>query len=425
MDTTRWRQTTRIADRCAIFIVFTWVCYAALGKNLLAGKPWPAGLIDYPILYDFSKYIVARHTYPVKHAYPPSAIVLHDALAQMPFPMSAALYMGLIIGAVFVCWWLLARLLELNRRPGGWALSSLAFLPASHAFGWDLRSQNCNGLFLTMLLLAATFLIRRQPKRAGFWLALSISLKLFSILLIPYAWWTGRRGAWRWTLAFLVLFWLVLPVWVFGYPGVVEVYRSWLGQMQGASARKADLQHPILISIYNSAYYLALHYRVPDGWTIGAVRAAWLGLAFLALAMSWRCGSASADTFRMLAEMSLLVLAPIAVSPYLEPYHTTPLLIPAMLLLQAASDPGQRTGLRVLAGVCFGLACATRLVAIPWPLDGLMVNLQLWLLIAGALIVAWLRRPSPITISPNEVDGEAALGNYRPYRPMSCPSPST
>ena len=238
-------------------------------------------------------------------------------------------------------------------------------LPASSSIGWDLKSQNCNVLFLAMLLLGISGLVGGRPKRAGFWLALSVSLKLFSVFLIPYAWWIGRRRACAWGFVFLAVFWFVLPGLVFGYPGLIEVYRNWLTQMQRISATGVDLHHPILISLHNSAYWLAAHHGIPSGWTINAVRAAWLALALMAGAQSWRWWPGTDDCFRVLAAVSLLTLAPIALSPYLEPYHAVPVIIPTLLLLQVAGDHQQRIGLRGLAWLLFAMAWRAALYAQP------------------------------------------------------------
>lgn len=395
MDEARRERIGRAADRVAVLAAVGLTGYAALGTNVFGKTPWPETMVDYHLLYELSRHVVAHNAYPPGYPYPPPAVLLHYATAQFPFPVSAALYLVLTMAAALACWWVLLRLLRLERRPGGTAVGLLALVPSAYYFVWDLKSQNCNILFLLALLLGVYSLAGGRPRRAGFWLALSVSLKLFSGLLIPYVLWTGQRRAFAWALAFLGLFWVVLPVLVFGYPGAVEVYGSWLEQMRTVAADRADWSHPILISLHNSAAWLAAHRGPAAAFTLNAVRAAWLGLALAALAASWRRASAPGDAFGLLADVGLLTLAPIALSPYLEPYHPVPIAIPAALLA-AAADRRQHPRLRLVAVSFLAATCAVGWCPKPWQLRGLVVNACLLLAIAGAVAVAWLRRPAAV-----------------------------
>ena len=61
----------------SLLLVVFWIGYAALGKNVFGKTPWPQSIVDFRLLYDYSKQIAAHQTYPPKHAYPPSAVALH------------------------------------------------------------------------------------------------------------------------------------------------------------------------------------------------------------------------------------------------------------------------------------------------------------------------------------------------------------
>jgi hypothetical protein len=384
-------RPARLVDVIALLAVIGWTCYAALGTNVFGKKPWPHALVDYHYLYDFSRDIVAHKIYPRNHAYPPSGIILHYLTAQFPFPVSAALFLALTMASALACWWLLLRTMELPRL-GAFVLVALALAASSYYFLWDLKSQNCNMIFLLSVLLCARYLIQGRPCGAGFWLAFSFSLKLFSVLIIPYLLWRGQRRAFLWTLAFVAVFWIVLPVFVFGGAGTIEVYQNWLERLAQVSADRVDLDHSILISLHNSAYWLSDGIEPVNSLIINAIRAAWLVLMLIGLART-RCREESPrDAFGLLADVSLLLLAPIAISPYLEPYHPVAVAIPALLLLQTISDGRQRVSLRWLALALFLAALASSKVPCDWGVRGLMVNLHLLLATGGAAAIAWRRQ---------------------------------
>jgi hypothetical protein len=222
-------------------------------------------------------------------------------------------------------------------------------------------------------------------------LALSVSLKLFSLFLIPYILWRGYRRAFIWSLGFLTLFWLVLPTLFFGGQGAMDVYGSWLDQLHYVSGRPLDVEHPIVVSLHTCAQWFANHYGARFNWIEIAFRVAWIGLAVAGAALSWRRTDARSP-FGVMADASLLILAPIALSPYLEPYHPVAIAIPAMLLIDAASDRRQPANIRRLALGCFLVVGLLTAVPTPWAIQGLIINLRLLAATGAVIVIAHLRR---------------------------------
>lgn len=386
----------RVFNALALLGLIGWISYSALGTTVFGRMPWPDSMVDYQLLYQFSRDIVETQTYPPKHGYPPSAIVLHYATAQFEFPTSAAIYLALNVGAAFACWWMLYRMLRFDLRNGPLLLVLLAYTASSLFFTWELRSQNCNMFFLLALLLSAWFMGREQPMGAGFCLALSFSLKLFSVLVIPYLIWKGQVRAFVWTVAFVAVFWVPLPGLVFGPSGFVPVYREWFRQLKGNSSNQPDLDHPILISVQNSAFRIAEGDQRGANLIVYGVWMTWLVIA----AVGWRTSRSRTDfpgdAFGPLADVSLLTLGPIAVSPYLETYHAIPYAIPAMLLLHAATDDRQQPRLRLLALLFFLTGLVLTLAPTGWGVRGLWVNFNLMLATGGAALIARLRHPPSV-----------------------------
>jgi hypothetical protein len=370
-----------------------------MGTNVFGKGRWPDTIVDYRSIYDFSHAIVATHAYPPWHAYPPSGIALHYLTAQFDFSISAAFFLALTTTSAVGCWWLILRLLRLESCPGSPTLVLLAFAAASGIIIWDLRSQNCNLIFLFTLLLGVWYLNQQVAPAAGFWLALSFSLKLFSVLVIPYLLWKGRLRAFIWTLVFVALFWGLLPLCTYGFRGFVPVYESWYGVVTSNTQDRVVLNHPILISLRNSAHQLAAADQLGADWIVRGVQFAWVATGLFACTTMRRRKEGPGDAYGLLADIGLLTLAPIAVSPYLEPYHPVPYCISAMLLLCAAFDARQTRRLRLLALLLFTISLGLALAPFPWSVRGFFHNVNFIVATTGTLLIAWLRRSTGISLA--------------------------
>jgi hypothetical protein len=378
----------RVLDGLALAALAFWVGHDALAKNLFGEVPFPRSIVDYAILYDASRRVIDTGTYPPGYPYPPSAVVLHYATARFPFPVSAALWLGVTMAATLTCWLTLARLLRLGRRPGALLLLLPAYASTASFLQWDLRSQNCNVVFLAALLLGVSCLRRDRAADAGFWLALGFSLKLFSVLCFPYLLWTGRRRELAWGLGFVAVFWLLLPAALLGADGTVRAYAGWFAQLREASDSSRLVGHPILISLHDSAAWLAGGDALRAGLVVNAVRVLWL----VTFAGAWvLTRGREGGSYGLLADVSLLTLAPIALSPYLEPYHAVPFAVPALLLLHAAADVRRPGRQRLAALLLFAASFAVLAVPSPREVRGLVVNVKLLLAVGGVAVLARLR----------------------------------
>jgi hypothetical protein len=258
------------------------------------------------------------------------------------------------------------------------------------------------------VLFGVLCLHRERPRAAGFLIAFSFSLKLFSLLLIPYLLWSGRRKAFAWTCVFLAVFWFALPPGVFGWEGSRLVYADWFGRLRHAVDYPPTAEHPILISLHRSAAYLAGGDARGAGLILNAFRALWFALGVGTWLVS-RQRQASAGSFGLLADVGLLLLAPVAVSPYLESYHVVPLIIPSLLLVLTAVDSKQAISLRLLAVLFFVASACSAWIPADWELRGLIVNVKLLLAVGGVVLVAGLRR----------IPGTLPAGNLTSEPPVS------
>lgn len=272
--------------------------------------------------------------YPEHFAYPPAFVVLLLAwlkLGAAAFPA----WIGLSIAALVASLLAAARATGIDRRTGGLALAAIAVVVASYAIGWDLKARNVNLVYLAAITLALVT-AERRPALAGLLLSLSIAIKLYSILFLPWLAWR-RRWAWLgWSLAGLALWFLVLPGLWFGWQPELALTGAWWTALGPAGEPAYQAIFPgYLVSLHRTV--AALMAAAPtDGAVIAATRA--LQLGWIAL-LAWMLGRRALSDA---AEAALLVLAPLPLGPVLQPHHAAVMLLPAVVVLAGVSAPDVR-----------------------------------------------------------------------------------
>lgn len=379
------QKAWRITNGLALAAVVGWIGVDLLGKNVFGDRPWPDAVIDYRLIYDYSHHLLETHRYPPVFPHPPAAALIQSATTQFPYPVSAAIWVALTGFVAVAGYAALLAMLRRDGRPCGWPLALAAHAAAAYFMQWELRSLNCNLIFLCSLILAAAAVRNDRGRWAGFWFGISISLKLYPILVLPYLLWTRRLPAFAWTCSWLALFWLALPLAVFR-GDTLTVYHDWIEQITRAIRPLDHAPHPILISLQSAAAWLSRGNDLVASAIVFGIRSIWL-LAIGAVFWSARRRVLPTDSARLLADLALLTLAPIAVSPYLEPYHAVPFVIPAIVLASAAVDPSRSTHSRILAGILFAVSAAIVPSLGPWAVRGLIVNVKLFIAAVGAVAI--------------------------------------
>ena len=386
-----WNDAARRRlDVIAVVGLLGWLAFDLTARTVFGSVPWPQSATDYRIIYDASRHVAETHHYPEQwpYPYPPPAAAVHAAPAALPFGVAATLWLALTGLAAALSDLALAGTLGLSRRPGLLVLLPLAHVVVAYYFQWDMRSVNCNLLVLAAVLFGCRALAAGRDRAAGFWFAAGVALKVFPVLVLPYLAWTGRWRALAWAAAFSVGFWVLLPLVAFG-GGFADVYAGWLGELTRATDPARKLAHPILISLDLAAAHVAAGNAVAARAVVYGVCALWVAVGLFGAAVSR--ANRPHDGAGILAHVSLLVLGPVAVNPYLEPYHLVPLIVPAVLLLVVAADGAQRARVRVVAAAGFVLGLAILKASSPWPLRGLLVNAQALVLCGTAVWATWAR----------------------------------
>jgi hypothetical protein len=381
----------RRLDILAVVVLLGWLAFDLTARTVFGSVPWPDSVVDYRILYDASRDVVATHRYPAGYPYPPPAVAVHAAVAGLSYDVAAPFWLaltGLAAGAVYhAC----ARVLGLRARPGALAALPLAHLVVAYYFQWDMRSVNCNLVVLAAVVFGCAALAAGRAAAAGFWLAAGVALKMFPVLALPYLAWTRRWRALAWAAVWSAVFWVGVPLVAFGPTGFADVYAGWVGELTRATDPATKLTHPVVISLDKAALHVTAAPGAARAVVLG-VCGLWAAVGLAGAAAAWR--GAPRDGYAILAHVSLLVLGPVAVNPYLEPYHLVPLAVPAVLLIAAALDPAQPRRVRVGAAVGFVLGMAILKASSPWPLRGLLVNAQALVLCGAAVWVSRARVPA-------------------------------
>lgn len=317
--------------------------------------------------------------YPEHFAYPPPFVVLLLLWLKLG-PFAFAAWIGLGIAALVATLLAAARATGIDRRAGGLAVAALAVVVASYAISWDLKARNVNLVYLAAIALALVA-AERRPALAGLLLSLSIAIKLYSILFLPWLAWRRRWWWLGWSIAGLALWFVLLPTAWFGSEPALALTRAWWQALGPAG-------EPAYQAIF-PGYLVSLHRTVAgimaapptQGAVIAVTRALQFGWIALLAWMIWRVNLSPA------AEAALLVLAPLPLGPMLQPHHAAVMLLPAVVVLAAIADPSIETrrrwiGIAAMAA-CFlvtqigpggvwrgvGLMAATLILAIAVSLD--------------------------------------------------------
>ena len=362
--------------------------------------------VDTSIIFDLPRWIFARGDYPARlqagntdllFPYPPPAALVFRALGLCGLRVFIAAWMILMTAGLLITFRSSLAGEDGEMRRAWLALGAASLMLADSPVSWDLRSGNSNLVYLGVVF-AAYGLLRRRPGLSGALLGLSISLKLYSVLLLLWLWVNGPKRALHAAGIAIAVLWLMLPVALFGLHGTLKLYAGWREQLriinglwvyrEMATARYG----PPLITLRRAVVILTG--RGPDAATTRSLVillwAVWLA------ALSWYArralvgGRVAAPSRAALADWIILLLAPLPFSPWIEPYHTVAIVPGTILCLVFALDWRLENQARIIAAVGALLVfLSIHIIGVPLPIRGLGVLAQL----LSLTIVFGLLRP--------------------------------
>lgn len=382
-------RALEIFNRVAPLVLLLLIGYAAAGR-LLVGA-WPP--VDYQIIYDCSHRIVASLHYDAgtRFPYPPSAVVLFWLTALPPLSVAALVWLACTVTASMATFVLGMKLVGLSNHPARWLVALGVYALTSHYTTWDLRCQNCNMVYLFLLVAALVALERGWDILCGFLLAASIAIKLYPVLVLGYLLWRRRWRAAAGTAAGMGLFFVALPLAMFGLLGATRVYASWFEHVSQITSDASGLVDTIVISIPVTLVRKLGAASPWVGWLSQAATVVWLSAIGVCLLTALRRMRTQPAGWNVAVDAGVLALAPVVVSPYLESYHAVAAILPLFGLLGGAV--ALRIGRGAWLGLLGSLACgwlalhvSRRIGGGYWGFRGIGIYVQM-LLLLGALVV--------------------------------------
>ncbi|WP_447982984.1 glycosyltransferase family 87 protein [Nitrospira sp. Nam74] len=363
----------------------------------------PSDLLDYALNYERSLLVAEQLSYPPWSSgflYPPPNLVVRLALGHLGLEASAVLWMAMLIAATVGSIEISLYLLGLSNHPTKYLIGLLALGSVSYYFEWDLKYLNGNVLYLISVLGALVLLSRANLFGASFLLALSMVLKVYSAVFLPYCLLKRQFRLCLMTVAWLGLFFLALPAFYFGAHQAVTLTSNWI-QMVFQSGNSMTLPfelaayvmswHKTLLTFLNATggkgVYNILVLQQEEVLSVTrTAQVLWLALLSFYWWQSWR--RPMRDTRRALTmDAATLMLSLLPFSPALQPHHGVVMLIPAMLLVGVASDATRPRALRSVSAAIL-LVCYFELQYGPsLALRGLGMMCTLLLFMSGLILI--------------------------------------
>lgn len=422
--------STALGVGLAIYFVY-------LTTRFRLANVWPLAPIgDAAIMFDQGRLIFELGDYPARlgtwpvgvFPYPPSAVLFFHWLgAGGPGLFMGGWFAAMAAGLVTTLRASLAG--ERHDIRAAWLMiAGVALIFADNPVSWDLRNSNSNLVYLG-LVASGHALMTRRPSLAGVLVGLSIALKLYSGLLLL---WLLFRGSWRALLAStgtVILLAVVWPIATWGTGGSVQMYFGWLEQLKiiadpqvhaaQAALAAAHAVGPPIVSLGEAA--MALTGEGPLGTATRAVVSAtwviWIAAIIWYVRRAIRSFPAAGSSRAALADWTVLLLAPLPFSPWLEPYHAIPMLPGAILFVLVALDERVSAQDRQIAIAALAALLMTRIIHLPFVMRGLLllmgflvVTVALALLRPRLLAASESRRA---TVLPND------FGGGPPSRPIA------
>ena len=218
------------------------------------------------------------------------------------------------------------------------------FLFSVRLFHDNLQHGQINTQLLFLSLLAFVLFREQRPIAGGAALALAASIKAVPVLLLGYL---AYKRCWRavgWTVAFLVVLNVVIPIAIFGPGHVVMQWKAWRAVV-GAEMLQAIAHHPnqSLLSALKRLLTVEggstnpVHFSIAALSTAAVVRLFWVvaTLGLLGLAFRFRNNPRDLRDRRCAGEFAICLATMTLVSPLAWTAHFVTLVAPAALVWSA------------------------------------------------------------------------------------------
>jgi hypothetical protein len=389
------RSTIRILDAVAAIATLA-ILAGWLFKTPVKADGWRRGdLNDYTLNLRHSREVDATHAYPFGFTYPPPSVLFRLGLGALGFDLGAGLWIALSGVSLIASMLLILRLLDRLHAPGAGMIALAALVLVKYPFEFEYKYLNANAMFLA-LVLAAVWLVDSRPRWAGLLLSLSVALKLYSVVLLPWLLLTRRFRAASWTMTFCAGWFVAVPLVTWGWPATWAITASWLQRAAETGAPDFPVRfapNAYLVSLHAAVLAAAERFSAADAertalWATHGLQGLWTLAVLVVLAMNRR----SLNGRTRLIDASLLLLSPLPLSGQLQPHHAVVLLPAAVLVATTATDGNEPRRLRAIAAAALIAGFFLMEYGPPRPWRGFATNAAFAVyLTAVAAIKRWSR----------------------------------
>jgi hypothetical protein len=274
--------------------------------------------------------------------YPPAGVFLFNVLG-LAGPQVYTLVWWALMFASLAATLRIALLRDRLEQDYSWLMiGALALVVADNAVAWDLHYANNNLIYLGLILVAYAMLGSR-PVLAGILIGVSISLKIYSVLLLPWLLFFAPRRALVAAIGAVAVLWFACPLAILGPDATIALYSGWLDQHAVVAgdwgySMPDNPMHPPLVTVRRAA--MMVTGGGPFEWQVNGI--VWAALAGWLAALAWYARRwrpiIDVPSRAALADLTVILLAPLPLSPWLEPYHTVPNMLAVALCIIVALD---------------------------------------------------------------------------------------
>jgi hypothetical protein len=211
------------------------VCAASIA---ILGFIFIRNLIDFPVYYSAGQSLISGRTdlyasdfalgRVMDYRYPPLFLVIFILLWLLPYKVAAYIWYLLAVVQITLCVLILRRITAKSKIP--LSVKIISVFAVAQYFVMILHYSNAHLLIIFLLFGSLYFFLQGDDLKSAILIALSITIKLTPVLLLPYF---VLKKKWR-LLVLTSIFFLVLnliPSMYFGFSKNTDLFKEWLNHV--------------------------------------------------------------------------------------------------------------------------------------------------------------------------------------------------
>jgi hypothetical protein len=195
--------------------------------------------------------------------YTPTTLFLFGTYTWTSFYVTKVIHLFILVLALIVSYGLLAKfILQKFKFEFNFGLLLLAFLTIATHIVRELHLGNINLILLVLFLLGIDFF--KSGKKIGqivCWGGIIILKPIVILILIP--WLIKQEWKLMFSMGFLGIFFLILPLFYVGWNGNMLLWQDWFSAIS---------EHGEYITSYNALSYLgSFYFSLPENWLLSSI----------------------------------------------------------------------------------------------------------------------------------------------------------